>query len=520
MEIKKEVHVIEPTVENEAAKVQRTAAYCRVSTDSEDQENSFLAQVKYYNDYIKSQSDMILVDIYADEGITGTCMKKRDEFKRLMKDCTLGRIDRVLVKSVTRFARNSLECLEAIRRMKECGVSVLFENDNLDTKTMNSELILYIKSAFAQNEAIACSRRMTTAYRMKMENGTFITCSAPFGYRLNKSELIVEPSEANIVKKIFSMYLSGVGTNSIAAAMNREATEVKENFSAMTVKYILTNEKYIGDSLLQKTYTPQIFPLRSVTNKGERDKYYIENSHPPIISREEFYTVQRMLSERSAKDNRKVVKRFLTGMIICNECGWAYKHRYRNETDCWICSKNGFGGYRCSCHSVTEKSVYDSFVRMYNKLRCFENEILDSTLSLVNELRNKLILENNEIKQIDIEISKLCDQNDRYGKYHEKKIMDDISYIEQTARIKAKLAELRSRRLKLLSDNENEQKIENLKMLKEIIHNYPTAILDFDETLFMDIVDKLKVTDNGYLIFILKGNLKLKEKMEVSRKCV
>ena len=129
MKIKKEVHVIEPTVENEAAKVQRTAAYCRVSTDSEDQENSFLAQVKYYNDYIKSQSDMILVDIYADEGITGTCMKKRDEFKRLMKDCTLGRIDRVLVKSVTRFARNSLECLEAIRRMKECGVSVLFENE-------------------------------------------------------------------------------------------------------------------------------------------------------------------------------------------------------------------------------------------------------------------------------------------------------------------------------------------------------------------------------------------------------
>lgn len=157
---------------------------------------------------------------------------------------------------------------------------------------------------------------------------------------------------------------------------------------------------------------------------------------------------------------------------------------------------------------------------MYNKLRYFENEILDSTLSLINELRNKLILGNNEIKQIDIEISKLCDQNDRYGKYHEKKIMDDISYIEQTARIKARLAELRSRRLKLLSDNENEQMIENLKMLKEIIHNYPATILDFDETLFMDIVDKLKVTDNGYLIFILKGNLKLKEKIEVRRKCV
>ena len=137
MNNRKTVQIIQPTIGLEAEKKIRVAAYCRVSTDSDDQVNSFLAQVKYYNDFIKAQNNMILVDIYADEGITGTYMSKRDEFTRLIKDCTLGRIDRVLVKSVSRFARNSLECLETIRKLKECGVSVVFENDNIDTKTMN-----------------------------------------------------------------------------------------------------------------------------------------------------------------------------------------------------------------------------------------------------------------------------------------------------------------------------------------------------------------------------------------------
>lgn len=147
MNIKKNVQIIQPTVGLEAEKIIRAAAYCRVSTDSDDQADSFLAQVKYYHDFVNAQSNMMLVDIYADEHITGTCMSKREEFKRLIKDCTLGRIDRVYVKSVSRFARNSLECLETIRKLKECGVSVVFENDNIDTKTMNSELILYHRAS-------------------------------------------------------------------------------------------------------------------------------------------------------------------------------------------------------------------------------------------------------------------------------------------------------------------------------------------------------------------------------------
>lgn len=197
MKAQRTVQIIRPTSEisTEEQKI-KTAAYCRVSTDSDDQENSFLAQVKYYSDYIGSREDMVLVDIYADEGITGTSMSKREEFKRLLNDARLGRIDRVFCKSVSRFARNSLECLESIRALKDCGTTVIFENDNIDTKTMNSEMILYVKSAFAQSESLANSTCVSTAYRMKMENGTFTTYHAPFRYKLVNGNLEIIPEEA------------------------------------------------------------------------------------------------------------------------------------------------------------------------------------------------------------------------------------------------------------------------------------------------------------------------------------
>ena len=170
----REIRVIKPTKNNDKEKL-RVAAYCRVSTDSDDQINSFIAQVRYYNDYIREQPDMVLVDVYADEGITGTCMNKRDEFNRMMKDCRAGKIDRIFVKSVSRFARNSLECIESVRELKKCGTTIFFENDGIDSKTMNHELILYIKSAFAQGESMSASKRVRRSNQMRM--GFQKTCS-------------------------------------------------------------------------------------------------------------------------------------------------------------------------------------------------------------------------------------------------------------------------------------------------------------------------------------------------------
>ena len=232
--------------------------------------------------------------IYADEGITGTCVSKREEFKRLLKDCSLGKIDIVYVKSVQRFARNSLECLESVRKMKDCGVTVFFENDRIDTAKMNSEMILYIKSAFAQNEAITYSKRLATSYRMKMEDGSFLTYNAPYGYKLENGQLYLNPDEAETVKHIFELYLGGDGVNRITATLNRENPNGKWN--APRVRYILSNEKYIGDCMLQKTYTPPVFPLHSKTNNGQKDKFYVENTHEAIISKEDFDAVQKRLA--------------------------------------------------------------------------------------------------------------------------------------------------------------------------------------------------------------------------------
>lgn len=251
------VQVIRPTKEFAGeAGIKRFAAYCRVSTDSDDQINSFLTQVRYYTEVAREDPTLELVDIYADEGITGTCMNKREEFKRLLKDCSLGKIDVVYVKSIQRFARNSLECLEAVRKMKDCGVTVFFENDKIDTAKMSSEMILYIKSAFAQNEALAYSKRVSTAYRMKMEDGSFLTYHAPYGYRWDGQRLIVVPEEAEVVKKIYELYLSGNGVSRITSFLNKKGFTVgEEQWNSNRVRYILGNEKYIGDCMLQKTYT-------------------------------------------------------------------------------------------------------------------------------------------------------------------------------------------------------------------------------------------------------------------------
>lgn len=512
---KREVKVIKPTIAQiNHEKKQRVAAYCRVSTDSEDQSNSFSAQLKYYSEYIKSNAEMEFVDIYADEGITGTCVNKRDEFKRMMKDAANGKFDRIFVKSVSRFARNSLECLESIRTLNSFGVTVLFENDNIDTKTMNSELILYVKSAFAQSEALAGSKRVATAIRMRMENGEFITCNAPYGYKLDKEcHLSVIPEEAEIVKRIFELYLSGNGIGKIVALLNDEGVpNASGKWSIPGIRYILTNEKYIGDSLLQKTYTPQMLPLRNVPNKGELDRYYVANSHEGIVSREDFELVQIRMKQITI-ERKTSNKHLFTGLIECAECGWTYKRKVQNGGVYWVCSRKNIAGHSCGGKNISEEYLEKAFVLMYNKLRRFEKEILDKTLSQLLNLREKIAKQNNEISQIDNEIASLCKKNNAYAELHIKGIIDDISYFERTSELKYKITELKNKRLKLLSANEDERLIEDLKVLKETLEEYPKMILRFDNSLFSAIVDKIVVGSEKTVMFKLKGGLHLEVRM-------
>lgn len=510
------VQVIPATIDKiQAERKTRAAAYCRVSTDSEDQANSFAAQLKYYTDFIRGNAEMEFVDIYADEGITGTCVNKRDEFKRMMKDAANGKIDRIFVKSVSRFARNSLECIESIRKLADYGVTVLFENDNIDTKTMNSELILYVKSAFAQMEAMSGSKRVVTAFRMRMENGECVSTNAPFGYELSENNILqIVPEQAEIVRRIYDLYLAGNGSNRIVEILNNEGVpSVNGKWTMVGVRYILTNEKYIGDTLHQKTYTPQIFPLRNRPNNAAVDQFYVEDTHEAIVSRKVFDAVQARLHRNGNKAKQDKAKCVFDKMIFCEECGWSYKAKMLHGIRYWVCSRKSAAGHTCGGQNVREEEIKEAFVEVYNKLRVFEKEILDRTLAQILSVREKISGQNNEIAQIDAEIAKMCTQNNMYAQLHGQGIIDEVSYLERTTELGYKITELRNKRLKLLNADENEMLIENLRVLKEMLTESPRTILRFDPQLFLTVTEKVFVGNDGTVVFQFKGGLQLRQRL-------
>lgn len=283
---KPQVITIAPTKQDSAVKL-RVAAYARVSSASDDQLNSFASQTQHYISLISSNENWSLVDIYADEGITGTSVDKREDFKRLMADCRRGLVDRILVKSISRFARNTTECLEAIRELKALGVGVHFEKENIDTATMSGEMMTTLFASFAQAESESISSNMRWSYQKRMQRGEFITCSAPFGYHLNNGMLEIDEAEATVIRLIFDRYLSGISMADIADEITQLGFPTRAGmpyWQYSTVYYILQNERYAGHALLQKFYATDTLPFQKKRNHGQRDKYYISNSHPPIVS--------------------------------------------------------------------------------------------------------------------------------------------------------------------------------------------------------------------------------------------
>lgn len=307
----------------------RVAAYTRVSSDSEDQLNSFAAQNRYYTELISGKAEWRMVDIYADEGITGTSVAKRDDFQRMMADCRRGLIDQILVKSISRFARNTKDCLQNIRELKELGVNVRFEREGIDTVNVSSELITAIYAAFAQKESESISGNMRWSYQRRMESGEFNTCKAPWGFRLDGRKLKICESEADIVQRIFREYLSGKNPQEIADDLNASClTERVWNYKA--VDYILQNERYAGNALLQKRYTPDMLSRQQKTNHGEREMYFVPGSNDAIISPELFERAQVLRQKRSL--GKAPVHSEIISQIRCI-CG--ARMRFKNVRGKW-----------------------------------------------------------------------------------------------------------------------------------------------------------------------------------------
>ena len=509
----REIKMIKPTKGRGDTDKIRVAAYCRVSSDGDDQLNSFYAQMKYYTDYIRRAPNMELVDIYADEGITGTEIKKRPEFQRMLRDCQNRKLDRVLVKSVTRFSRNSLECIEAVRQMSECGVSVFFENDNLDTATMNSEMMLYIKSAFAQGEALSASKRMTTSVRMRMENGTYVTAVPPYGYRFENRQYVIVPEEAETVRTIYALYLSGVGCHAIATRLNAEQAGGRVDWNPELIKYILLNERYIGDALMQKRFTPSVLPLRSQRNRGEMPKYYYRDSHDAIISRADYEAVQALWKKRQekyAKGGQMKTDCWLRKKLICRYCGRSYRLVVRSAPPRWVCSEKSVGGRQCPCRSYLTDEVGAAFVCLYNRLRQNTDVILDDTLNQLERLQTRVHAGNPELQALDGDALVLADQICRYSGLHAKGILDEVTYREQTDRLERKLSALRVRRSKLIGEDAQEKCVEELRSLKRMLSAMLDSMQIFDRSAFDRLITKIYAEPDGALTFALPGGLQLR----------
>lgn len=320
------VIVIEAVREAEAQKL-RVAAYCRVSSDSSDQMNSFAAQMNYYTTLISSKSHWELVDLYADAGISGTSAEKRPDFQRLLSDCRKGRIDKVLVKSISRFARNTMDCLKTIRELKAIGVGVCFEEQNIDSSMVSGEMLASIFASLAQKESESISQNMRMSFQRRMERGTFVPMTLPFGYKKGSDgRAVIDESTAKYVREIFESYLSGANTGDIAEGLEaRKATTPAlstRRWTFQAVSRILRNEKYIGDSLWQKSYRTDSLPYRELKNHGERTQYYAKETHPAIIEKSVFEKTQSLLSQRkdrfysSGKEEGG-----LRGHIFCSCCG-------------------------------------------------------------------------------------------------------------------------------------------------------------------------------------------------------
>ena len=372
-----------PIAEHRKRKV---AAYARVSTDSDEQFTSYEAQIDYYTQYIKVRDDWEFVQVYTDEGITGTSTKHREGFKQMVADALEGKIDLIVTKSVSRFARNTVDSLTTIRQLKDKGVECFFEKENIWTFDGKGELLITIMSSLAQEESRSISENCTWGQRKRMADGRV---SVPFdhflGYeRGENGELVINEEQAKTVRLIYDLFLQGLTPHTIAnrlTAMGILTPRRKAKWNQGTVRSILTNEKYKGDALMQKCYTADFLTKKQVPNNGVLPQYYVEGDHEAIIPPETFELVQQEMLRRNNRDNRYSGVDIFASRIVCGECGsyygakvWHSNSKYRRII--YRCNHKYHDGKTCSTPNLTEDEIKLSFVAAVNRLIANKDEVI------------------------------------------------------------------------------------------------------------------------------------------------
>lgn len=487
------------------------AAYCRVSSDSDDQLNSFAAQQSHYYDFIHSHDHWELADIYADEGITGTAAAKRDDFQRMLSDCRKGRIDKILVKSVSRFARNTTDCLEALRELKALGISVYFEEQNIDTKMASSEMMTAVIASCAQAESESISQNMRWGVQKRMREGTYISSSVPYGYRLQGKMLVVDEREAAVVKRIYTAYLKGSTPLEIAQMLVQEGNTDRE-WRESTIRYILRNERYIGDAILQKTYTIEVLPYRRKTNRGECDKYYVEGYNPAVIEKDIFEAVQRLIQERYKLRGSKPGEHPLAGNVVCGICGSPCMLRNNKGKAYVSCRTHGQNTQLCGIKPVRVDSIYHAFLRLHYNLM-HTPEILAYYLKQLHAIRKGQMLWGMDIVGLNTRISEILNQTHTLTMLNKQGLVDPDMYITTSNQLAEQLRKAKQQRERLL-DREKNTIIEQTQTIMDVLRDYPDVVDEFNEELFCELIDKIIVESNTKIRFRLKNGLELPEAIE------
>ena len=514
------VTVIPPTINmatkmpTTSVKKRKVAAYARVSTDSAEQHTSYEAQVDYYTNYIKNNAFWDFSGIYTDEGISAVNTKKREGFNRMIGDALDGKIDLIVTKSVSRFARNTVDSLTTVRKLKEKGVEVYFEKENIYTLDSKGELLITIMSSLAQEESRSISENVTWGQRKRFADGKI---SLPYnqflGYRKGDDGLPkIVPEEAEIVRLIYRSFMNGMTTTGIAKMLTGRGILTpakKTEWQASTVKSILTNEKYKGAALLQKQFTVDFLTKKMKVNEGEIPQYYVENSHEAIISEDEFDLVQTEFEKRKALGKQYSGNSPFSSKIVCHCCGGFYGSKVWHSTSkyrrvIWQCNRKFKNGEKCKTPHLTEDLIKEKFLLAYHRLFQQKNDVISAckliqkTLSDCSEIDAKLHEILQEMEEIASLTKQLISENSTQTQDQDEYLERYENFVQRYEIAKSKTDALQ------LEKSERITKKEVLRGFIAELSNQTEVLTEFDSHLWNGILERVTVFEDGKLKFLFK----------------
>ena len=498
------------TAAKEKIKKLRVAAYCRVSTETEEQNLSYEVQVAHYTEFIKKNTEWEFAGIFADDGISGTNTKKREEFNRMIEECMEGNIDLVITKSISRFARNTLDCLKYIRQLKEKYIAVYFEKENINTMDAKGEVLLTIMASLAQQESQSLSQNVKLGLQYRYQQGKVqVNHNRFMGYTKDEEgNLIIVPEEAEIIKRIYREYLEGKSLVGIGRDLEKDGILTaagKPRWRPETIKKILLNEKYIGDALLQKTFTVDFLTKKRVKNEGHVPQYYVENSHEAIIPKELFLQAQEELHRRrniytGADKNKRIYssKYALSTITFCGDCGDIYRRVYWNihgrKEFVWRCvTRIEQGPEVCKNRTVKEAELYDAVMTAINRLLAGG----DNMIRILEENIHSVIGDTTEYKIS--EINALLEEK-------QKELISLANKGKDFESLADEIEELREKRQTfLVEDASLSGENERINELIEFVRNNKYRTLRYDDTLVRKIIQNVTVYDDHFVICFKSG---------------